>query len=64
MGWASAGRAADAAVGVVRRASSGKMPGPYALVRPETKLSLQDIETICAAARQADADVADRRKHR
>ena len=33
-------------------ASSGKMPGPYALVRPETKLSPQDIETICAAARQ------------
>ena len=45
-------------------ASSGKMPGPYALVRPETKLSLQDIETICAAARQADADVADGRRHR
>ena len=45
-------------------ASSGKMPGPYALVRPETKLSPQDIETICAAARQPDADAADGRRHR
>jgi heme-binding protein len=32
--------------------SAGKMPGAYTLVRPETKLSAQDIETICAAARQ------------
>lgn len=37
-------------------ASSGKMPGPYTWVRPETRLSPQDVETICAAARQADAD--------
>ena len=36
-------------------ASEGKMPGPYTLVRPETKLSSQDIETICTAARQAEA---------
>jgi hypothetical protein len=35
-------------------ASSGKMPGPYTLLRPETRLSAQDVETICAAARQAD----------
>ena len=42
-------------------ASSGKMPGPYALVRPETKLSPQDIETICAAARQAETRAADGR---
>jgi heme-binding protein len=34
--------------------SAGKMPGVYTLVRPETRLSPQDIETICAAAR-ADA---------
>jgi hypothetical protein len=34
---------------------NGKMPGPYALLRPETRLSAQDAETICAAARQADA---------
>ena len=32
-------------------ATSGKMPGPYAWLRPETRLSAQDIETICAAAR-------------
>jgi hypothetical protein len=36
-------------------AKAGKMPGPYTLVRPETKLSPQDIETICAAARQTEA---------
>ena len=34
--------------------SSGKMPGVYTYVRSETRLSPQDIETICAAARQAD----------
>ena len=45
-------------------ATSGKMPGPYALVRPETKLSPQDIETICAAAPQADRDSADGRRPR
>ena len=39
-------------------ASEGKMPGPYTLVRPETKLSPQDIETICTAARQAQAAAA------
>jgi hypothetical protein len=42
-------------------ATSGKMPGLYTLVRPETKLSPQDIETICAAARQAEASAADAR---
>ena len=35
-------------------ASEGKMPGPYTLLRPETKLSADDVETICAAARQAE----------
>lgn len=35
--------------------SHGKMPGFYTLVRPETRLSPQDIETICTAARQAEA---------
>jgi len=40
-------------------ATSGKMPGPYTLVRSETKLSLRNIETICAAARQAEADATD-----
>jgi hypothetical protein len=38
--------------------SSGRMPGPYTLVRPETRLSSQDVQTICAAAMKADADVA------
>jgi hypothetical protein len=35
-------------------ATKGKMPGAYTLLRPETRLLPQDIETICAAARQAD----------
>ena len=30
---------------------AGKMPGAYTAVRPETRLSPQDIETICAASR-------------
>lgn len=34
-----------------RAVTEGKMPGAYTLVRPETRLSAQDIETICAAAR-------------
>lgn len=33
-----------------RAASQGNMPGPYTVLRPETRLSAQDIETICAAA--------------
>lgn len=39
-------------------ASEGKMPGPYTLVHPETRLSVQDIETICTAARHAEARAA------
>jgi hypothetical protein len=31
------------------------MPGPYTLLRPETRLSAQDIDTICAAAIRAGA---------
>lgn len=38
--------------------SSGKMPGLYTFVRPETRLSPRDIETICTAARQAEAQLA------
>jgi Haem-binding domain len=38
--------------------TSGKMPGPYTLLHPETRLSDQDVETICAAARQAAAPAA------
>jgi hypothetical protein len=45
-------------------ATSGKMPGPYTLVRPEARLSPQDIETICVAARQAEANTADGRRER
>ncbi|HYL00709.1 MAG TPA: heme-binding domain-containing protein [Steroidobacteraceae bacterium] len=32
-------------------AANGKMPDGYALLHPETRLSAQDIETICAATR-------------
>ena len=39
-------------------ALTGKMPGPYTLLRPETRLSAGDLETICAAARQAGAAAA------
>ena len=35
--------------------SSGKMPGPYTIVRPETRLSPQDVDIICKAAQQAEA---------
>jgi hypothetical protein len=42
-------------------ATSGKMPGPYTLLRPETQLSARDVETICAATRQVEAHAADRR---
>ena len=31
---------------------SGKMPGPYTRLRPETRLSTEDVETICAEVRQ------------
>ena len=31
-------------------ATSGRMPGVYARIRPETRLSPEDIKTICAAA--------------
>ena len=40
-----------------RAASEGKMPGLYTMVRSDTRLSAQDIETICAASRQT-RDVA------
>ena len=36
--------------------SAGRMPGPYALLHPEMRLSTQDIETICGAARQLEAE--------
>jgi len=40
-------------------ATAGRMPGVYARVRPETRLSAQDITTICTAARQAESRPAD-----
>ncbi len=40
--------------------STGKMPGPWTLLHPETKLSTRDIDTICSAARQAEAVAARR----
>ncbi len=39
-------------------ASTGKMPGPWTLLHPEAKLSTRDVETICGAARQAEAVAA------
>lgn len=33
-------------------ARQGRMPGPYTWLRPETRLSAQDIDVICAAARK------------
>jgi len=39
-------------------ATAGKMPGVYARIRPETRLSPQDINTICTAARQAESRTA------
>jgi hypothetical protein len=41
-------------------ASKGKMPGPWTLLHPEAKLSTRDIQTICSAARQAEAIAARR----
>jgi hypothetical protein len=38
--------------------SSGKMPGPYTMLRPETRLSPGDIEVICAAAHRGESTAA------
>ena len=38
-----------------RAVSEGKMPGPYTMFSPRARLSPGDVETICAAARQAEA---------
>jgi hypothetical protein len=37
---------------------SSKMPGPYSALRPETRLSSEDIDLICSAARKAEADAS------
>jgi hypothetical protein len=39
-------------------ATTGKMPGIYTRIRPETRLSPQDIATICTAAQQAASRTA------
>jgi len=44
-------------------ASDGKMPGVYAWLRQDTRLSAQDVETICAAARQPEAIAARKPSH-
>jgi hypothetical protein len=36
-------------------ARSGKMPGPFTYFKPDTRLSAQDVDTICAAARDTEA---------
>jgi len=38
--------------------ATGKMPGVWTLLHPETRLSVQDVEMICAAARRTQADAA------
>lgn len=40
-------------------AHTGKMPGLYTLFRSDTRLSDQDVETICAASRQTEAKASD-----
>ena len=43
-------------------ASTGRMPGgAWTLLHPEARLSSQDIETICAAARQVETNRAEQR---
>jgi heme-binding protein len=42
--------------------SQGRMPGPYTLLHPEMRLSTKDIETICAAARQAEREAQARQR--
>jgi len=39
-------------------ATNGRMPGLYTLLRPDTRLSSGDVETICAAAHLADTHLA------
>lgn len=46
-------------VATCQAASSGKMPGSlYTRVYPEARLSPQDVEQICGAVHQAEADAA------
>jgi hypothetical protein len=36
--------------------STGKMPGAWTKLHPEAELSRKDVETFCAAARQAEGE--------
>ena len=58
--WGSYSRSAQATLldASCASATAGKMPGPYTWFRPETALSPQDIETICAAARSVHDNVS------
>ena len=38
--------------------TEGKMPGAYTLLHPETRISAQDIETVCAAAHPTETNAA------
>jgi heme-binding protein len=49
----------DLLVASCQDVSGGRMPGsPYTLLHPEARLSAQDVETICAAARGLEASAA------
>jgi hypothetical protein len=57
--WAgySAGEQRTLLVASCHDATEGKMPGrPWTMLHPETQLSAHDIDTICDAARRAEAD--------
>jgi len=41
----------------LRGATEGTMPGLYTLIRPDTKLSADDVGTICVVARRAGAPI-------
>ena len=42
-------------------AKAGKMPGAYSYLKPDVRLSANDVETICAAASQAGTRAANAR---
>jgi hypothetical protein len=60
--WASYSPAVQQSLLAASRsdASTGKMPGAYTLVRPESRLADQDVKAICTAAQTARATFADK----
>jgi hypothetical protein len=58
--WAaySAEQQRDLLAASCQDATAGRMPGLYTLLNSDAKLSSADIETICAAARQTEAQAA------